>query len=149
SSRCRSSASSPAPPSPRSPRAIRSSSRARSSRSPSTQVRDCNRTERHARVPETPTRVLLGLAALVVVALAGCGGDDASSQVVGVEWQWGAVVYGEADPTAPPTPIRNSDDYLLTLAEDGSFTVKADCNHLRGTYTLSGSDLTLELGQAT
>ena len=99
-------------------------------------------------MPASLTRLLLGLAAGVVV-LAACGGDDSSSEVIGVQWGWGAVVYGEADPSAPPTPIRNPEDYLLTLAEDGSFTARADCNRLRGTYVLSGSELTLELGPGT
>jgi heat shock protein HslJ len=95
--------------------------------------------------------VLPGLAASVVVLLvAACGGgEDSSSELVGVPWRWGAVVYGEADPTAPPTPIQRPDDYLLTLAEDGSFSAKADCNSVRGTYALSGSDLMLELGPTT
>ena len=95
--------------------------------------------------------LLAGLAATGIVLLAAAcgGGDDGSPDLVGAEWRWGAVVYGEADPTAPPTPIRHPEDYLLTLAEDGSFTAKADCNRVRGTYTLSGSGLTLDLGPAT
>ena len=66
----------------------------------------------------------------------------------GVVWQWNALLQGEPA-TGGLSAVPNPHDYLLTLDEDGSFEAKADCNSLRGTYSISGSDLTLELGPTT
>jgi heat shock protein HslJ len=92
-------------------------------------------------------RTFLAVAgALVLLALAGCGGDD-SSELQGVRWKWTAQLEGEA--TAGLSPVPNPERYLLTLNEDGTFDAKAGCNPVRGTYALSGHDLTLDLGQMT
>lgn len=47
------------------------------------------------------------------------------------------------------SPIPDPENYLLRLDEDGSFIAKADCKSLAGTYSLSGSELTLDLGPTT
>jgi heat shock protein HslJ len=39
--------------------------------------------------------------------------------------------------------------YTLTLADDGSFQVKADCNTVLGTYVIDGDEITLSLGPST
>src|SRR5689334_18082933 len=81
-----------------------------------------------------------GLVALAL-ALAACGGGSAKHQVTGVLWEWNGLL--ENHPThlsAVPDPSR----YLLTLNDDGTFNATADCNQLSGTYTLSGSKLSLK-----
>jgi NAD-dependent dihydropyrimidine dehydrogenase PreA subunit len=42
-------------------------------------------------------------------------------------------------------PIPDPANYLLRLDDDGTFIARADCKSVAGTYSLSGSDLTLEL----
>ena len=58
----------------------------------------------------------IAVSAFVLLAGVSCGGSD-------------------ADPAS----------YLLRLDDDGSFIARADCKRVAGTYSLSGSDLTLEL----
>jgi heat shock protein HslJ len=85
-------------------------------------------------------------AAVLVLLLAGCGGGSKNSPVVGVLWEWNGLQ--ETQP-AHLSAVPDPPNYLLVLNEDGSFTAKADCNQLHGTYTLSGDDLTLTHGPMT
>ena len=85
--------------------------------------------------------------AFVLLAVAACGGSDQGSEVKGVHWRWSGLLEGE-DATGL-SPIPDPENYLLTVDEDGSFDAKADCKTLRGTYSLSGSELTLEPGPTT
>ena len=48
-----------------------------------------------------------------------------------------------------PSPDTRPQKYLLRLDDDGSFIAKADCKSVSGTYSLSGSELTLDLGPTT
>jgi heat shock protein HslJ len=93
----------------------------------------------------------IGIAAvttlIVVSTLAGCGsGSGGHSSVVGVLWQWNGLQ--ETHP-ASLSAVPNPQNYLLVLNKDGSFEAKADCNQLSGTYSLSGSNLTLKHGPMT
>jgi heat shock protein HslJ len=92
-------------------------------------------------------RLLIGCAVLAAV-LAACGGSSSSSSssIKGVLWQWtGLLQSSPAHLSAVPNPER----YLLTLNDDGTYNATADCNQLNGTYTLSGSKLTLKPGPMT
>jgi heat shock protein HslJ len=96
--------------------------------------------------------VAVFVAALPLLTACGSGGSGASSgngaksQIVGVLWQWTG---GQS--ASPPSlhAVPDPSAYLLRLAPDGSFEAQADCNQIRGTYTLSGQKLTLALGPTT
>ena len=55
----------------------------------------------------------------------------------------------ERTPRRASSAVPDVGNYLLRLSEDGTFTGKADCNILGGTYSMSGSDLTLQPGPMT
>ncbi len=67
-------------------------------------------------------------------------------ELVGAIWQW---VGGREAASAPPYEVADADKYTLTFNEDGSLFVQADCNTSRGTYELSGDQLTITLGATT
>ena len=67
-------------------------------------------------------------------------------QLVGAIWQW---VGGREPLSSPPFGVPNPEKYTLTFNEDGSLFVQADCNTSRGTYELSGDQLTITLGATT
>jgi D-alanyl-D-alanine carboxypeptidase len=59
-------------------------------------------------------------------------------------WQW----------TSFTNPVEQFDvegpeNYVLTFNEDGTVSVKADCNNAAGSYTADGSSLTIEIGPMT
>ena len=88
------------------------------------------------------------ICALVVLIAVGCGGSDQSSDVKGVVWRWTATLHG-LDSSMGVSAVPGIGNYLLTLGEDGTFSAKADCNILGGTYSMFGSDLTLQPGPMT
>ncbi len=67
-------------------------------------------------------------------------------QLVGAIWQW---VGGREPLSSPPFQVPEPQKYTLTFNEDGSLFVQADCNTSRGTYELSGDQLTITLGATT
>ena len=89
--------------------------------------------------------VVLGSAFALVAAA--CGGSDQSSEVKSVPWRWSGLLEGEQ--STGLSPIPDPENYLFRLDDDGSFIAKADCKSLGGTYSLSGDELTLELGPTT
>ena len=91
---------------------------------------------------------LVAMCVLVVLMAVGCGGSDESSDVKGVLWRWTATLHG-TDSSTGVVAVPDVGNYLLRLSEDGTFTGKADCNILGGTYSMSGSDLTLQPGPMT
>jgi heat shock protein HslJ len=90
---------------------------------------------------------VLMLAAVLAALLAGCGGSSAKSpSPVGTLWEWNGLQ--ETHP-AHLSAVPDPQNYLLTLNADGTFSAKADCNQLHGSYTLSGDNLTLTPGPMT
>ena len=104
--------------------------------------------------------VLLLVAGL---ALMGCSSgdseaDDAGStdpnQVTDIVWEWETLKVqtgydNEAQrPIQETTTIPNPENYTLILQEDGSFTGKADCNEISGTYSADGG-YSFTLGPST
>jgi len=77
----------------------------------------------------------------VAIAMTSCGGG---AKLVGTPWQWTSITQNGK---ATNVPVPSS--YTLTLNSDGSFNAKADCNNVSGTYTTSGSTLTLKPGPST
>jgi heat shock protein HslJ len=97
-------------------------------------------------------RSLLVLVALsVAFAVAACSPSSSASPsaaAAGIEgtWQWTAST--EAVP-ASQSVVPDPENYTLTFAADGTYTGKADCNQIAGTYTTDGSKLTIVPGQST
>jgi heat shock protein HslJ len=95
------------------------------------------RTIHHALIP-----AMLGFALLV----AGCNLVGGSSDLTGTTWQWSAsTTTVPASQSVTPDP----ENYTIEFASDGSFSAKADCNQVSGSYTTSGSTMTIELGAST
>jgi heat shock protein HslJ len=81
---------------------------------------------------------------LLTIALAACGGE---SNIVGPTWQWETFqdTAGINDLSVP-----NPENYTLTLNEDGTASIKADCNQVIWSYELNDSQLTFDtLGPST
>ncbi len=76
---------------------------------------------------------------ILTVALAACGG--AKDELVGTTWQWEAFqdTAGLNDIT-----VSNPENYTLTLNEDGTASIKADCNQVIWSYELDDSQLTFD-----
>ncbi len=87
--------------------------------------------------------------AILAVALAACSGQPAASEppVVGTTWQWQRFDRkAEGDSIAAANP----ESYTLTLQEDGTAAIQADCNQLSWTYAMAGNALTFDtLGPTT
>lgn len=92
------------------------------------------------------------LAILKVIALAAalvaCGGGAEEAQsIVGPTWQWDAF---EDTAGVNDISVPNPENYTLTLNDDGTASIKADCNQVSWTYELDGSSLTFNtLGPST
>lgn len=104
--------------------------------------------------------------ALLLVAgltLVGCSSgdsepDDAATtgppQVTDIVWEWETLKVktgydNEAQrPIQETTTIPNPENYTLILREDGSFSGKADCNEISGTYLANGG-YSFTLGPST
>ena len=92
------------------------------------------------------TKLMISLMLILVFVLAACGGQSEES-IVGTTWQWQAFEdsAGENNLT-----VADSANYTLTLNEDGTASIKADCNQVSWTYELDGSSLTFNtLGPST
>jgi len=81
---------------------------------------------------------ILAVFFLLAVLLAACGGN---SEVVGTTWQWEAF-----QDTAGINDIKVSDPekYTLTLNQDGTANIQADCNQVTWAYELDGSQLSFD-----
>ena len=81
---------------------------------------------------------------ILALALAACGGK---SEIVGTTWQWEAFQdTAEVNDLTVPDP----ENYTLTLNEDGTASIQADCNQVTWTYELDGSQLSFDTtGPAT
>lgn len=92
-------------------------------------------------------RIALALLAVLAAAAAGCGGDggDDNASLTDVTWEWQGSSYSNDTEATPDDPAR----YTVEFLDDGSVAIKADCNHVQGTYTDDGSALTIQLGPST
>lgn len=109
---------------------------------------------------------LLILFALIATA---CGGEKATStpfptkppptpeeeaeamsispeQVVNILWQWSDLV--ETAPAAQSV-VPDPENYTIVFNPDGTVNIKADCNMVKGGYTLDGGALSIQLGPST
>jgi len=73
--------------------------------------------------------------------------SPATSGIVGIEWHW--QDFQSSDDAIGTITVPNPENYALTLHEDGTYSIQADCNVGGGTYTLDGASLTLIPGILT
>jgi heat shock protein HslJ len=84
--------------------------------------------------------------------LAACGGGDGGSDgpaaepsLTGVTWQWQGSQYSNDTNATPEDPSL----YTIAFADDGTYSGQADCNSIRGEYTLEDSSITISPGATT
>ncbi len=68
------------------------------------------------------------------------------NDIVDTEWQWSGLI--ESEP-AIQSVVPDPESYTITFADDGTYSIKADCNRGSGTYTLNNNELTLISGPIT
>jgi heat shock protein HslJ len=92
------------------------------------------------------SRTLLVLVLGVAAIVAACSGG---SGLTGKTWQLTAIT--EKVPAFQGVvPAADQPNYTIEFKSDGTFTAKADCNQLAGTYTTTGSNgLTILPGPMT
>ncbi|MEM6528971.1 MAG: META domain-containing protein, partial [Chloroflexota bacterium] len=81
---------------------------------------------------------------VVVIMFAFVGATRAQDEEptpVGTTWQWVAYLSMDDSTITPENPAM----YLLTLNEDGTLNVTADCNMGSGGYKLEGSSMFIEV----
>jgi heat shock protein HslJ len=64
--------------------------------------------------------------------------------LVGSTWQWEAFTN-----PAEQYQVDDPENYTLTFMDDGTVSIKADCNNAIGSYTVDGSSIAIELGPMT
>lgn len=82
---------------------------------------------------------------LVEAPLAGTTGRAAEGGIVGVTWEWVESLYSDDS----SVEVYDPSSYTLLLEPDGSVVLQVDCNRGGGTYTLDGSQLTLDVAVMT
>ena len=82
---------------------------------------------------------------LIEVALASAAGRAAEGGIVGVTWEWVESLYSD-DTTVE---VYDPSSYTLLLQPDGAVVLQVDCNRGGGSYTLDGSQLTLDVAIMT
>jgi len=94
------------------------------------------------------TKIMISLMLILVFALAACGGQsEGSDSIAGTTWKWQSF-QDSAD--VNNISVSDPENYTLTLNEDGTASIKADCNQVSWTYELDGSILTFNtLGPST
>ena len=88
---------------------------------------------------------LLVLLAALFTLVACSSGDDEADSITDIEWQWELV---KDQPAGETTTIADPENYTLVFRDDGTFSGKADCNEIGGTYTQEGGFF-LTLGPST
>jgi heat shock protein HslJ len=73
--------------------------------------------------------------------------SPATSEIIGVQWLW--QDFQSSDDAIGTITVPNPENYSLTLHDDGTYSIQADCNVGGGTYTLDGESLTLVPGILT
>ena len=91
---------------------------------------------------------LVGLGLMVMVALAACAPAATpapSNTITDIVWQWTSVTN---QTTKQTTTVPNPENYTIIFKTDGTFTGKADCNNIAGTYS-QANGFSITLGPST
>jgi heat shock protein HslJ len=81
---------------------------------------------------------ILAIFFFLAVLLTACGGK---SEIVDTAWQWEAF-QDSADMNN--ITVSDPENYTLTLNQDGTANIQADCNQVTWTYELDGSQLSFD-----
>ncbi len=68
------------------------------------------------------------------------------NDIADIDWHWSALI--ETEP-ASQSVVPYPENYIITFAEDGTYSIKADCNRGSGNFILDGNELTLNPGPIT
>jgi heat shock protein HslJ len=68
-----------------------------------------------------------------------------AAEFPGGAWQWQSTQHADGSTLVAADPSR----YTITFQPDGRVMIRADCNTVLGSYTVSGADLTIQLGPST
>ena len=71
--------------------------------------------------------------------------EEKKQEVSGPVWQWMQTLYNDDRKVVP----ADSKNYTLQLREDGTISVKADCNMKGGTYAVEEKHLSIEITHST
>jgi heat shock protein HslJ len=82
---------------------------------------------------------------LVEVEPVSAASRSAAGRIVGVTWEWVESAYSD-DTTIE---VYDPSSYTLTMQPDGALALQVDCNRGGGSYTLDGSQLTLDAAVMT
>ncbi len=63
----------------------------------------------------------------------------------GTVWQWQQTLMNDDDKFVPDKPVNHTVQFMA----DGTVAVQADCNRVRGTYTVDENAITIALGPST
>ena len=97
--------------------------------------------------------VLIGLAGAWVVYMARQGAASSPpaptatavpEPITGISWEWTGMQDSSGE-----TSVRDPKSYTIAFYDDGTVAVQADCNQLSGSYSRSGSSLSIALGPST
>ncbi len=115
-------------------------------------------------------KALLGIAALLALALTACASDSGPTpepevivvtatpeqaaggattlpvEMLDVEWQLHSVL--ESEPAAQSV-IPEPQKYTIQFTPEGTAAITADCNQVLGNYTVQGTSLSIEIGPTT
>ncbi|MCU0489828.1 MAG: META domain-containing protein, partial [Anaerolineales bacterium] len=67
-------------------------------------------------------------------------------ELVDIAWQWTSLA---EPPPAPGIGVGVPENYDIVFRTDGTYSARADCNQLNGTYVMNGSQLTINPGITT
>jgi heat shock protein HslJ len=71
---------------------------------------------------------------------------DLQPTLTGVVWQWQETLSNTGEVTMRPADPTH---YTVQFLPEGTLAIRADCNHARGTYTVTGAQLDLQVGGVT
>jgi heat shock protein HslJ len=70
---------------------------------------------------------------------------DTDPALLIITWEWQGSLYNNDTNSTPEEPNR----YSIQFMDDGTISIKADCNMVLGTYSLNGNQITIETGIST
>lgn len=105
-------------------------------------------------VPSKQNLIALCVVLTIAFLMTACGGGAAPSStgtasaptLAGPTWKWQKTEFN----SGKTIPVASPDNYTLQFANDGTVSIKADCNSGSGKYVVTnGTDLTITVGAMT